>query len=105
MANLMALDSTSGKTAVYTLENSRMGINTVKANGKSYIMPRIVIFMMESTKTIKRMDSVFSNGKVAMCSRVHIRTMKETGMVKCTGLMAATTRVNGVKASNMAWAR
>ena len=103
MESLMGSDNISGKTEAYTLENSKRGRKMEKASGRKYIMHRIATLMMENTKMIKRMASVFSNGKVAICSKDVTRMMKETDMAKCTGLMEVTTKVNGGKEFNMVW--
>jgi hypothetical protein len=55
---------------------------------------------------IRRQDLVSSHGKVGIFTEVATRTMKDMGMVKCTGLMALAIRANGkmvFKTELVAW--
>lgn len=54
---------------------------------------------------IKRVDSVPSLGKVATSTKVATKMTSGTATVKCTGQMAAATRVNGSMVFSMGLAK
>ena len=101
MANLKVKVSTSGTMVVFILENSKMGSNMVKVNGKNRSMSRIAICMRVATKMIGKTVLGYSSGNQAITTKVTIRTMRGTAMAKCSGKMVAATRVSGGKASRM----
>jgi hypothetical protein len=72
-----------------------------KVNGKKSVMPNSVIVMKESTIWIRRTVMVYSFGKVEIYTRVIIKMMNVMVMVRCSGLMALSTRDNGDKVFNM----
>jgi hypothetical protein len=56
-----------------------------KESGKSNKIYKIVTVSRENTRWIRKMGTGYSNGKVGMCLKVTIKTMRERGMVKCIG--------------------
>lgn len=52
---------------------------------------------------IKNMDMGSSAGKVGICTKEITRMMNEMDMVKCNGLMALHTEVNGLRSPAWAW--
>ena len=58
-----------------------------------------VIHMKEIMLLIKNVATVYFNGSVEIVTRESIKKTRGMVMVKCAGLMAACTRVNGKRAS------
>lgn len=64
-------------------------------------MQLTVIVMKVSIIQIRKMDLVFSHGKVETFTRVITKKMKETGMAKCSGQMDLFIKEHGNKEFNM----
>jgi hypothetical protein len=72
-----------------------------KVNGAKKLKHKIVIVMKVNISSIKNLVSVFSHGKVVINIEGPTKMMKDMDMVKCTGLMVATTKENGFMESSM----
>jgi hypothetical protein len=66
-----------------------------KVNGAKKLKHKIVIVMKVNISSIKNLVLVFSHGKVVINIEGPTKMMKDMDMVKCTGLMVATTKENG----------
>lgn len=60
-----------------------------------------VINIKDSTQMIKKMGTVFSHGQVVMSIRETMKQIWDVAMVKCIGMMEASTKANGRKEFNM----
>lgn len=72
-----------------------------RASGKNFKMYLIATAMMESINLIRKMDTVFLPGKVAIYTKETTKTMKEMAMEKCFGQMDRCIKENGKRGSNM----
>lgn len=98
--NLMDMDSIAGSTDRLMLENSKMGLNMEKGNGRNLKMPT-QITMREIINLTKRMAMEYLGGHQAIIIKDPIKMTKEMAMVKCIGLMARSISVNGEKEFSM----
>lgn len=76
-----------------------------KASGSRINLTLVRIITKESTSMTGRMGMVFSNGSQEIDTREIIRMILDMDMVKCTGLMGLSIRVNGSKAYSMGMER
>ena len=97
----MDSDSINGRTEVYTLVNSRMDASMAKESGRRSKMYQIAITMKVNTKMTRKMDMGSFIGKVGMFTKETTRMMKETDMVRCSGLTVLNIKENGKKGFNM----
>ena len=67
----------------------------VEANGVNVPQPRVVISMRASINLTRSLGWVHSHGNLAISIRVAIKKMRDTGTVRCIGLMDHYIGVNG----------
>jgi hypothetical protein len=104
MESLMERDNILGKMVQYMLENLRMVLSMVKANGEVE-KGLNAIHMKEIMLKIRRMVMEYSNGQVGTYIRENIEKMKEMVSGRCAGQTAAFIKENGQEEFSMDQAR
>jgi hypothetical protein len=75
-----------------------------EANGLNSEMIPLLTLTRENINQIRKTDTVSSNGRVAILTKVTSSTILERVMEKCSGMMALAIMVSGNKTFRMAWA-
>ena len=103
MVNLKEKGHINGETDVHSKENSKMDLEMERVIGKNNPFHRIYQghHIMESTSTIRSVVMVHIYGQVVITIKVNSLLINDKAMVKCTGSMNHTIKVNGIKVCNM----
>lgn len=94
MVNLMAMESTFGVTVAHTKAILKRVSETVREFGKNHLILTLIP-TMASFSTKKNKVMVFLHGPMAADTQEVLQTISGKVMVKCTGAMAMSTKVNG----------
>ena len=103
MENLLDKVSTNGKMEAFTLELFRMVSNMARVSGVSVSTPKTATCMRETTQMTRRMEWVFSCGRVGTTTRAAIKMTRGTDTERCTGRTAHVIRVSGHMVYSMEW--